>query len=368
MTKVYINGRFLSQRMTGVQRYALEVVRALDRLVADRDPSVADFAFEVLAPRNGTADPDLAAIPVRRVGVTTGHVWDQTELAFAARDGLLLSLANSGPVLHARHVVVLHDASTFANPENFSALFRRVIHVLHPLLGRAAKRVLTVSAFSRGELARHCGIPPEKMTVVPCGADHILAAPGDAAAVAEHDLGDARFVLAVGSLSPNKNFALVAEAFARLGRGDLKLAVVGATNTKVFADAGLGGTDGIVALGYVSDAELRALYERAVCLVFPSLYEGFGIPPQEAMLCGCPVIVSDTPALRETCGGAALYCDPHDPDGLARQIETLADDPARRDALKEAGLRNARRYTWTATAAGTVLALRSVVETLAVVV
>jgi len=279
-----------------------------------------------------------------------------------------LSLANSGPALHGTHVVVLHDASTFANPENFSALFRRVIHVLHPLVGRAAKRVLTVSAFSRGELARYCAIAPEKVSVVPCGADHILAAPGDPAAVVAHDLAGARFVLAVGSFSPNKNFALVVEAFARLGRSDLKLAVVGATNSKVFADAGLGRSAGIVALGYVTDAELRALYERAECLVFPSLYEGFGIPPQEAMLCGCPVIVSDTPALRETCGGAALYCDPHDADGLARQIATLADDPAQRRTLSQAGQRNARRYTWAATAAGTVLALRSVVENLAVAV
>ena len=99
-------------------------------------------------------------------------------------------------------------------------------------------------------------------------------------------------------------------------------------------------------VGYVSDGELRALYENAVCFVFPSLYEGFGLPPLEAMHCGCPVIVSRCASLPEICGDAALYCDPNDPADLAAQIRVLAQSPSLRTELREAGLARVQRFTW----------------------
>jgi glycosyltransferase involved in cell wall biosynthesis len=362
MPVVYFNGRFLSQRQTGVQRFALELIRAIDRLSAHHGAVSSDLAFVVLAPPNAAVPQDMRNIEFRRVGVMTGYLWDQIELPIHAWNGLLVSPGNTGPVLHPRHVAVLHDASTFASPSNFSPLFASVNRLLHPMLARSALRLITVSAFSRGELARWCRVPEDKFDIVPCGADHILAREPDTAALAGHGIEPQRYLLAVGSVSPNKNLGLALEAFRRLNRSDIKLVVVGADNPKVFADPRLGSQPGVVALGYVPDAALRALYENALCLVFPSLYEGFGIPPQEAMLCGCPVIVSDTPALRETCRDAALYCDPHDPDQLAGRIAAVAGDEALRRQLHDRGLVNAGRYTWSSAAERTLHVLRSVLH------
>jgi glycosyltransferase involved in cell wall biosynthesis len=143
---------------------------------------------------------------------------------------------------------------------------------------------------------------------------------------------------------------LVVDAFNRLQRDDLVLAVAGGQNAGVFARYPLRETANVVRLGYVSDPALRALYENALCFVLPSLYEGFGIPPVEAMLCGCPAIVSTAPALVEISGDGALVCDPHDPDALARLIGRLADDDGLRRQMRERGLARGRRFTWDASA------------------
>lgn len=359
MSVVYFNGRFLSQRQTGVQRFAMELIRALDRLAARSTGTDPDMEFVVLAPPNATIPEDMPNIAFRRVGTLTGYLWDQLELPFHARGGVLVSLGNTGPILHQRHVVVLHDASTFAAPSNFSLLFRSANRLIHPLLARMATRLITVSAFSRSELARYCRVPQSKFDVVPCGADHILVREPAGSVIEEHGLEPQRYLLAVGSVSPNKNLRLVLEAFHQLDRPELKLVVVGAGNPKVFADPQVARDPGVVALGYVSDASLRMLYQNALCLAFPSLYEGFGIPPQEAMLCGCPVVVSDTPALRETCGDAALYCDPFDPGQLAARIAAIADDAPLRQRLRERGLANASQYTWEAAAQRTLIVVRA---------
>ncbi len=152
-----------------------------------------------------------------------------------------------------------------------------------------------------------------------------MRTPSDPSVLAQYGLSGKRYVFALGSISVNKNFGLVVEAFNRLGRSDLTLAVAGGQNASVFANVELADSADLVRLGYISDAALRALYENALCFVLPSLYEGFGIPPVEAMLCGCPAIVSTAPALVETCGDAALACDPYRPEELAARIAALAD-------------------------------------------
>jgi glycosyltransferase involved in cell wall biosynthesis len=152
-------------------------------------------------------------------------------------------------------------------------------------------------------------------------------------------------ILAVGSRSPHKNLAAVVQAVSRLGGSALPLVAAGGANTRVFNPAELNGNS-FHAVGYVTDLELRALYEQAACFVYPSLYEGFGLPPLEAMTCGCPVVVSRAAALPEVCGDAALYCDPHDPENIAEQIRTVLHDSGRRAELRERGLARARCFTW----------------------
>jgi glycosyltransferase involved in cell wall biosynthesis len=236
----------------------------------------------------------------------------------------------------------MSSRSPFANPENFTKKFR----LAYSLLAKAARRVITVSQFSKREIARYCGVPAAKIEVVPNGADHILSMPAEPLVLSTHNLQPRRYVFALGSMSVNKNFGAVVEAFNRLNRGDLTLAVAGGENASVFAQAEMKNTANLVRLGYISDAALRALYENALCFVLPSLYEGFGIPPVEAMLCGCPVVVSTAPALVETCGDGALFCDPHSPAELAEKIGALADDDDLRSRMRARGLARARQFTW----------------------
>ena len=128
------------------------------------------------------------------------------------------------------------------------------------------------------------------------------------------------------------------------------LVLTGAKDPKVFGHLNIAGGDGVRTVGFVSDAELRALYEHALALVFPSYYEGFGLPPLEAMTCGCPVIISEQPALMEVCGDAALTCQADDADAIIRHMRAIASDPALRERLAQAGRARAKRFTWEAAA------------------
>lgn len=348
MPTIYVNGRFLSQKMTGQQRFSRELLAGFDRWLDEDAENRAALRFVVLAPPGAPTDLGTRHVEVREVGSLQGHLWDQIDLPRHALGGVLLSMCGTGPLLHPRHVITIHDAAPFANPENFTRKFRAVYSVLVPLLAKAARRVVTVSEFSKAELVRYCGIAAGKIDVVGNGGDHILRAPSDASVLAEYGLDGRRYVFAVGSNSVNKNFGLVVEAFNRLQRDDLVLAVAGGQNSSVFAACPVRDTANVVRLGYVSDGALRALYENAMCFVLPSLYEGFGIPPVEAMLCGCPVIVSNAAALVETSGDGALICDPHDPDGLASQITSLADDAVLHAEMRSRGLARGRRFTWDA--------------------
>jgi glycosyltransferase involved in cell wall biosynthesis len=351
MPPLYINGRFLTQNTTGQQRFATELVTALDlRLQAKPRPGRTVVLAPAATSPEAEAALGLRAIELRRVGRLSGHLWDQIDLPRHAASGILLSLCGTGPLLHPRHVVTIHDAAPFANPANFTRPFRLAYNVLVPALARTARRVLTVSEFSKAEIARYCGVRSGKIDVIANGGDHILRTAADHSVLDAYGLAGRRFLLAVGSLSVNKNFGLVVEAFNRMQRSDLVLAVAGGQHVGVFAGYRLQQTANVVPLGYVSDAALRALYEKAVCFVLPSLYEGFGIPPVEAMLCGCPTIVSTAPALLETCGDGALTCDPHDALALAGLIGRVADDPELRRRMRERGFARARRFTWDASA------------------
>lgn len=349
MTPVFINGRFLAQRLTGIQRFAREVVLGFDRLLADDPVLAARLDVRLLTPRDAGSDLDLGRIAVQRVGRLTGHAWDQTELALAARGGVLLSLCSTGPLAHGDQVIGLHDAAIYANPENFSRGYRLVHRTLRPRLARRARRVVTVSEFSRGELARYCRVDPERFAVIYNSGEHIRRAPAEPSALAANDLRPGGYLLCFGGASPNKNFAAVLGALDAVERAGLTLAVVGAADASVFAAVGGAGAaerPSVRRLGYVSDGTLRALYENASGFVFPSLYEGAGIPPLEAMSLGCPVIASRSSAIPEVCGEAALYVDPRDPRDLSSAIERLAGDAELRAGLRARGRERAGAYGW----------------------
>lgn len=330
-----INGRFLSQKMSGVQRVAHELSANLLKKRQD---------IRIIAPPNARDWP--AGWPVERAGSVTGHLWEQTVLPFAAAGATLLSLCNVGPVLHRRHVVMIHDAAIYDTPENYGPAMRAAYRVILPLLGRTARRIVTVSEFSKRRLVHHGVARAERITVSPSGIDHVLGIQPGTAVLEKFGLSAQGYVLAVGPGSRNKNVSLVVRALENLGEAAPQLVLVGAGADGVFAGNSNLNDRRVRSLGYLEDSDLMGLYANALCLAFPSRYEGFGLPPLEAMALGCPAIVSDQASLPEICGDAALICGADDIDGMAAHIRSLADDQEFRRQMIERGYARAATFTW----------------------
>jgi len=342
---VFINGRFLTQPQSGMQRYASCLVTALDEV---RAGSAETDRREVtlLVPKGAKALPQYRTIGVRETGVLTGHGWEQTELYWASRQGTLVSLTSTGPVLHADHVVAMHDAAIFAKPEHFGSAYRRLHTALRPVLAQRARQLITISGFSRLELARYCGVDPERFMIIPDSAEHILHVTSEPAILTRGELTPQRYFLCVGNQSPNKNIAAAVRAFEAAELDGYELAIVGTGAAKIFGTQVAVQGRGVKTLGRVNDAELRALYENAAGFLFPSHYEGFGVPPLEAMALGCPVISSASSAMPEVLGDAAVYVDADDVDGFAAAIRSMALDAGSNAGRIALGYDRSRMFSW----------------------
>ncbi|WP_249209781.1 glycosyltransferase family 4 protein [Bradyrhizobium manausense] len=347
-----INGRFLSQSLTGVQRYAAEIVKAMDHLLASKSaPSqLLDADWQMLTPPDAQKLPGLRRIQVKQVGTLQGHAWDQIDLARAAAGTRLVSLANSGPVFHRNHLVVLHDAQVFRRPDFFSWRYLALHRTLGHLLARRAT-IATVSAFSRNELAEVLSLDPASIPVIPNSAEHFATVDPDFSIIETLRLAPHQFFLFVGSMTKNKNVETAIRAAERLGRADFPLVVVGGDNSKVFGGGTSESRNGIIIAGRLKDEEIAALFARAAAFVFPSLYEGFGIPPLEAMYFACPVIASSAPAIRETCTDAAVYFDPLDADELSTRMRERIDLGRISTVEQERQRQRLATYSWAKSAA-----------------
>jgi len=256
--------------------------------------------------------------------------WYPHVLARRARDADVLHCSTyRGPVQSRVPLVVsVHDLAVFRRPEAFPPWTRTYSRAVVPRVVRAARIVAAVSEFTASELESVLHVPRERIRVVPNAADPAFTGDG-----ARED-GD--YVLAVGTLEPRKNLARSIEASRRLG-----------VDLRVAGMAGWGGVDatgpGVSYVGFAADEELARLYRGALCVVYPSLYEGFGIPILEAMACGAPVVTSRGGATEEVAGGAAVLVDPEDVESISAGIEQAI---ARREELRAAGLRRACHYSW----------------------
>lgn len=343
--RVFINGRFLSQRVTGVQRYAHEMILALDAALAAEGPAQGDLELTLLAPP-GTRELPLKRIGFESGGRVSGNVWEQTWLPWMSRDGLLLSFGPTGPLLRRWQVVTMHDAIVYAVPEAFSWKFRAWYRVVLPVLARRAPCVVTVSEFSKRELARYLRVASERFRVVGGGWQHVARTRANAAVLERNGLVARRYLLAVSSLSAHKNFAVIARALSKLEDPKIDVVVAGAVDRAVFGRTDPTQLGKLKLVGHVDDEELRALYENAAAFIFPSRYEGFGLPPLEAMALGCPVIASNAAAIPEVCGSAALYFDPDDAETLALLMQRVLGSSAERARLVELGNAQLTKHGW----------------------
>lgn len=355
MPRVVINGRFLTQAVTGVQRVGCEVLRALDDLIQQNEIDGRHYQFSLAVPPGCEPDLQPRHIPIEIVGRPgiKGQVWEQTALARHQPRALLLSMGNVGPLFRSNQVVVIHDASVYAVPSAYSLAFRSWYRFVLRRLGRSVQRVITPSHFSSTELVRRAGLPPDRLRVVALGADHLNAIEPDNSVFVRRRVGPEPYILAVSTAAPHKNLEAALQALLHLRKivPELELVGVGGSFPAIFASDS-SRLPQMHRIGYVSDAELKALYQRAQCFVFPSWYEGFGLPPLEAMAVGCPVVVSRAASLPEVCADAALYCDPHDPSSVAEAVGRVLADPTLGDHLRAVGRSHAARFSWRDTARG----------------
>jgi glycosyltransferase involved in cell wall biosynthesis len=349
-----------SYRSAGVHQYILHLLRHLGS-VENGVRVTALLGAKALEP-----DTDLGLIRAR---LDTGKpsrrvMWEQL-----AQPGILrrmkVDLVHGpvfvGPLISPCPVVTtIHDLSFFRFPRLFRPANRLYLTLLTRLSARRARRLIAVSRHAANESVALLGIPREKISVVYHGVDQSFRPlPADEIAAFRQRRGlPDRFLLFVGTLEPRKNLIRLIEAFSQIHDEQTKLALVGGRGwlyDDLFARVdGLGLKDAVLFPGYVPNEELPFWYNAATALVYPSLYEGFGMPVTEAQACGTPVVTSNTSSLPEAAGAAALLVDPYDVAAIATALKRVLNDSALRGQLREQGLAHARTFTWARTARETV--------------
>jgi glycosyltransferase involved in cell wall biosynthesis len=341
--RIFLNGRFLTQPITGVQRTAIELVQALDQLIDQRIIDRDNYRFNLIYSGIPVNAIQLKHIKIVKRGIFKGNLWEQLELPFYTAGNLLISMCTVAPLLKRKQFVIVHDASFIVNPTFFPLIFRTWYKVAISLLGKTARKIITVSDFSKSELIKHLKINEAKITVIYNAADHILKYddPGDDFKSKTECYKP--YCLAVSSLSANKNFNGLSRAIAKIDFKGYHMLIAGGISTTLQAAT----PDPLVTyLGYVSNEELKYLYLNASLFVFPSFYEGFGIPPLEAMIAGCPVLSSNTSSMPEVLDNACAWFNPHDDVEMASAIHQLINSPERLEQLKAAGYKQSAKYSW----------------------
>lgn len=328
---LYINARWLLDSPTGVQRYAYEMTRALHQQGA---PIV------LICPKHGEirSDYHIDGMRVIRYGFGSSHIWEQLILPFffiGKKDYLLIAFMGLGSILVPHKVMTIHDLSFLHCPTWFSKSYYAYYRIATPLAVRTSKAIITVSEFSKSEIIRfYPWLSPEHIHVIYNAVNtHQFCPSGQ-----PHDT----YLLAVASLDPRKNLTRISHAHAGTG---IPFFLVGGSG-RVFATERDTHTQ-MQLIGAVGSEQLVAYYQQAQGLVYVSLYEGFGLPPLEAMASDCPVLAADIPVLHEVCGDAAIYCDPTDENDIRRGILQLASltEEERNDMIQK-GRTNIRRFSW----------------------
>jgi len=315
-----VNGRFLSRRVTGVERYGQEILRCLgDKLRVVR--------------------------PASHPNGWRGHAWEQFILPRQLRsDEILWSPAQTGPLSVTNQVLTIHDLSPLEHPEWYRPAFSFWYRMLWPLLARRVKHIVVSSEVVRQKVLTRFALRAEQVVTIPAGVDLERFQP---AATAKQ-----KYVLFVGSLAPRKNLAGLLRAWDMLKdkHPDHWLMVAGTYGNVFSSKPSLWQGGRVKMLGYVPEADLPALYTNAALFILPSFDEGFGLPVLEALACGTPVLAANAGALPEVLGDAGLLFDPNEITDIAATIDRALCDDALRAHLRAAGLACAAQFSWRASA------------------
>ena len=346
--RLYINGRFATRPMTGVDRVACELTAELRQIATElpKDMLVLHVLLPRCSPNQFLALSNSTLGEAKSVSKLTGLLWEQFLLPFQAADGWAINLCNVGPIIGRRQILMIHDAQIYISPKSYSFCFRTWYRVAQPLLARRASLLFTVSDYSKNKLEEECVFPRRKAQVIPNGVDHMNRISADDSILERHQLSSQNYFLAMGSASKHKNLICVLNAIAACSSEAPRLVIAGGNVSEIKAAFASSISERVLLLGRVSDEELKALYIHSKAFLFPSITEGFGLPPLEAMYCGCPVLASTSGAISEVCGDTVRYVDPDKPEDWAVAMEELASDPDVREKISARACDRAAKFTW----------------------
>lgn len=335
--KICVNARFLTQHMTGVQRYAVEICLELKRMRGDE--------IEFVSPCGIVQKKYAELLNAQIIGKHKGHVWEQIDLPLYLRkkgNPLLLNLCNTAPLFYRNKIVTVHDVAFMAYPQTFSKSFLYFYKFMIPRIMRTARKVVTVSDFSKDEIVKYYGIEKNKIEVVYSAVSDIFQNS------IRQNKAASPYLLAVSSVNHRKNFISVLKAFQvfKEHNKNVCLYIVGDVFNSNFQRINIDDyrdDPRIVFLGRISDEELVNYYRNALAFVFPSLYEGFGLPPLEAQICGCPVLVADIPPLHEVIANSGIYCDPNSIHSIAEGMKKVVESG---QILRDKGYDNVKRFSF----------------------
>lgn len=334
---VVVNARFLTQKVTGVQRFAMEICLRLKTLISE---------VEFVTPGDVVQKEAFQELDAKIVGSHYGHLWEQLDLPkYLKSKGkpLLVNLANTAPLFYKNKIVTIHDVAYKVFPQTYPKSFLLYYNLMIPRLLNSSQHIVTVSQFSKKEICKYYHVDKDKVSVV-------------YNAVSENfkplrKTNGTSYFLAVSSMNYRKNFIYILDAFCKYQKlgGKESLYIIGDLKNASFKEIDLSKyTDNtkIHFLGRVSDEDLIKYYSNALAFVYPSFYEGFGIPPLEAQACGCPVICADASCLPEVFGNSVLYCNPNVVDSLVNAMEKIAYNKDLRVKMINDGINNVNKYSW----------------------
>ncbi|QIZ51890.1 glycosyltransferase family 1 protein [Dickeya zeae] len=339
---MYVNTRNLLGHTTGVQRYTRKII---------------DY-ISTEGVRITSIQPDRIIYGMK------GHLWEQISLPMniSSRE-ILWSPCNTGPLLIKNQIVTIHDTVPFDHPEWLNKKFVAWYQFMQPRLAKKVEHIITISEFSRERIIHHLRVPASKVSVIYNGVDVLQPEAGGSETGKCQPVVDGDYLLSVGSLEPRKNIPRLIKAFLRFrqeSHSDMRLVIVGKKGvSRVFGDDGtqaLADNPAVVFTGHVSDEALVSLYQHARGFCYPSMYEGFGLPPLEAMCYGLPVLTSNTTSMKELCEKRAILVDPLSVESIAEGIHQLVAGQGP-TGMRENGEAFARSLTWKQCASETLRVL-----------
>ena len=362
---VAINARVLAKpEPAGVSRYTKQLLIAL----ADRndDNKYLIFGVDTLPSelRERACIENAECYPSVSSGLRA-QIWEQVTLPRALRRhdvDLCHSTAGISPVLaDIPTVITVHDISPITHPEWFSWRYATLYRVLTPLALRSADHIVTISDFSKSEISTTYPWTNGSVSTVYNGLTPIPKHSTESVA----DVNEESYLLFVGSLNPRKNVTRLLDAYAQYWEqtGDPLPLVIAGSQRDVFAAVDRPPINDVHTLGFVSDKKRNWLYHNATALLYPSLYEGFGLPIIEAMDCGTPVLTSDRGAMAEIADDASVLIDPTDVDAIASGIKQITINNSLRRNLVESGRDRVKDFTWASTAEETISVYQQTIDT-----